>query len=278
MPRAFVYVIQNVKDGKIYVGKTISPNVRFGNHLTYARNGSSKGHLYKAIRKYGESSFTYNLIEEHQTESEALEAERFFIAYLRSIGARLYNLTEGGEGTSGYKRSPEQIQRGVENSRAGLKQAWVKPEVRARHSLARKKLWSDEKRRETQGTLTKLGMSDPGVKKKLVANGLAVWADPNSREKLLAANAKSESRKAKGDAASKRWKDPGNRKKYMASALNPVVLEAKRQASLRRWARYRRDNGLEPKLGDFELLTRSHLVPTSGEHSGIQDRVQSVMP
>jgi group I intron endonuclease len=144
MPAAFVYIIQNIKDGKIYIGKTTQPNIRFNNHLTYARNGSSKGYLYRAIRKHGESSFTYSLIEDHSTEDEALEAEKFFIAYFRSIGAKLYNSTNGGEGTSGYKYSADQIQRRIENARESLKQAWRKPSVRARHSLSRKILWEDE--------------------------------------------------------------------------------------------------------------------------------------
>jgi group I intron endonuclease len=254
---AFVYLIQNILDGKIYIGKTTRPDTRWGNHLTYARNGSTKGYLYRAIRKHGEKSFSYSLIEEHPTEQEANEAERFFIAYFRSIGAKLYNATEGGEGTSGYKPPKEQIQRRVENARKSLKQAWKRPEVRVRHGRARQKLWANSEFRARHKEATNKGVSSPEAKKRSSISAIRTWSNPDLREKLMAANACSKSRFAKGDAASKRWKDPEHRKKAMASALNPTVLEAKRQASLRRWARYRRDNGLPRKPGDAQLLGQS---------------------
>jgi group I intron endonuclease len=254
VPAAFVYIIQNVKDGKVYVGKTTQPNIRFSNHLTYARNGSSKGYLYRAIRRHGEPSFTYSLIEEYQTETEALEAEIFLIAYLRSIGAKLYNATEGGEGFSGHKLSPEKIKERVASFIPSMKKAWRKPEVRLRFSQARKKMWLSEEFRIKHKEATIAGWADPLIRKVASDNAIRTWTNQSSREKLMEANARLKSRQAKGAAASKRWKDPEHRKKAMDSAMNPVVLEAKRQASLRRWARYRRDHGLTPKPGDSKLL------------------------
>lgn len=49
------------------------------------------------MRKYGIQRHSFEVVEAHPTFEEALEAERWWITYLRSLGARVFNLTNGGE-------------------------------------------------------------------------------------------------------------------------------------------------------------------------------------
>lgn len=98
---AFIYVITNTKNGKKYVGQTINPvKQRVSCHLKDARGGSETL-LHRAMRKYGESAFKFEVLAELQ-EHELDTAERDFIKKLDCCvldgQEKGYNMTRGGEG------------------------------------------------------------------------------------------------------------------------------------------------------------------------------------
>ena len=103
----FLYLVIHNSSGKCYVGNTTNDiESRWIKHKSDARNAHGT-YFTRAIRKYGPEAFSWNVIETHNSHKELLEAEIFMIAYLRGIGADLYNLTDGGEGTAGIKVSQE---------------------------------------------------------------------------------------------------------------------------------------------------------------------------
>ena len=63
----------------------------------------------KIVNKYGKP--TVQVLADWKTEIEALEHEMLLINCFRDMGYKLANLTNGGEGTSGYKHTLEQIER-----------------------------------------------------------------------------------------------------------------------------------------------------------------------
>jgi hypothetical protein len=84
---------------------------------------------------------------EESDENCGFDAEKFWIAYFRSIGSRLLNLTIGGEGTLNFSHSEEtkkkigQSHRGkrlTDAHRAILRNRVVTPEQRARISSSLK--------------------------------------------------------------------------------------------------------------------------------------------
>lgn len=105
MPRAkernehIVYLIENVVNGKVYVGKTgLTTTRRFSQHKSNALNANLPGLLYNAIRKHGGDKFTIR--ELGRTSSEFINMlETLYIlifnANKRQVG---YNLTTGGDG------------------------------------------------------------------------------------------------------------------------------------------------------------------------------------
>jgi group I intron endonuclease len=112
----YCYKITNLKNDKVYIGKTNRPEARWREHKSSATNSKS-GRKYvcpiaSAIRKYGVENFKFEMIAAYKTEQEANKGEVYYIDLYRSninvFGKEFgYNLTEGGEGVSGMKRTPE---------------------------------------------------------------------------------------------------------------------------------------------------------------------------
>lgn len=111
-----VYVIQNSVNGKLYVGKTFSPNSRWYKHKWEAKNGSEV-YLARAIRKHGENAFTFEVLELCESEEQALEYETEWIEWLGTRAPRGYNLSNGGEGQTGYVPSAETRRKISESSK-----------------------------------------------------------------------------------------------------------------------------------------------------------------
>lgn len=96
----------NFHNGKAYIGITresLSQRVR--RHILYARQGRAFA-LSCAIRKYGECSFTAEilLVAEHK-DLNRLEIDA--IREHRCRGVVLYNMTDGGDGSLGVSVSSE---------------------------------------------------------------------------------------------------------------------------------------------------------------------------
>lgn len=91
---------------KVYIGITSQPiKKRWKNGNGYKRCPA----MNKAITKYGWENFTKEILLENTTESEAKSLETLLIKVHMSNDSRYgYNITEGGEGTKGFKLSEEQ--------------------------------------------------------------------------------------------------------------------------------------------------------------------------
>lgn len=100
----YIYQITNTVNGKIYIGKTTKTiEERFQRH-TYNANAESQTHLYRAMRKYGTEAFTVTELESgFNSEDDLNEAE---IRYISELSPH-YNMTAGGEGTSGFNHYSE---------------------------------------------------------------------------------------------------------------------------------------------------------------------------
>lgn len=91
---------------KVYIGITSQPiKKRWKNGNGYKRCPA----MNKAITKYGWENFTKEILLENTTESEAKSLETLLIKVHMSNDSKYgYNITEGGEGTKGFKLSKEQ--------------------------------------------------------------------------------------------------------------------------------------------------------------------------
>lgn len=100
---ACVYKITNLRNQKVYLGKTRDVRQRWREHTSKAHQDRRKGlsPLYSALRKYGIENFHIEVLSSHDTDQEAYEAEVEAIRIHKSNQRRYgYNLTSGGEGVT----------------------------------------------------------------------------------------------------------------------------------------------------------------------------------
>lgn len=106
-----LYIITNIATATFYVGITNDLSRRWRSHKRDCEKESLYSYdypLYRAMRKHGLSNFTFDCIDTFNSSDEMKAAEVSTIATLESLGVRLYNQGKGGEGSWGYRWTPEQ--------------------------------------------------------------------------------------------------------------------------------------------------------------------------
>ncbi len=103
----YLLIDPTTQEGR-YVGKSVNPDDRLSDHTkpSELEAHNHKNNWIKQVLSKGFEPEVY-VLETHESDEEAFAAEKFWIAYFRSIGCRLTNSTDGGEGATGAKRSEE---------------------------------------------------------------------------------------------------------------------------------------------------------------------------
>jgi len=111
MACGIIYCITNSVSGKQYVGQTVrSVKMRWQIHLQQAK-ADSPCFLHQAIRKHGAEVFKVKQVDSAETLEELNEKEVHYIEKLKTLAPDGYNLTVGGEGTSGWHHSEKTCQK-----------------------------------------------------------------------------------------------------------------------------------------------------------------------
>lgn len=144
---AYIYSLSDPRTNTIrYVGKTCYPHRRLRHHC----NDPANNHRTNWLRSLTAAGVTpeMDILEEVLPGSSWEIAERFWIAYLRFVGAPLTNSVAGGEGGSNPSTETRQKLRNAKlgrrmtetarakliASRTGMKFGPFSPERKARHS------------------------------------------------------------------------------------------------------------------------------------------------
>jgi group I intron endonuclease len=91
-----IYVITNSVNNKKYIGQSIDSDYRWKDHKRSAQNGIDYP-IYRAMRKYGIESFSFEVIESVDTQEDANLREDFWINELDTRnGDYGYNIRGGG--------------------------------------------------------------------------------------------------------------------------------------------------------------------------------------
>lgn len=114
---AGIYLITNKKTGQKYVGGTVDIERRIKEHKNKPRKNS---YVDKAIQKHGFDSFDWQVIEELPADWKIIgEREKYWVSFYNTFeDPENYNLTEGGEGISGWTHS-EKTRKKISESRIG---------------------------------------------------------------------------------------------------------------------------------------------------------------
>jgi hypothetical protein len=162
-----------------YVGKTIkSLECRLGEHLTQARNGffSHKCNWIRSMFAQGLSP-TITILE--KVKGDGCAAERKWIAYFKSYGIELTNLTDGGEGNLGWNPSPETRYRIGSANRDVV----FTPERRAKMGVKRKGIALAPEHREH----IRIALNTPEAHAKMSAAGLGAIRSDAARYNMSVA-------------------------------------------------------------------------------------------
>lgn len=205
-----IYKIENKQNGKVYIGQTKGSlkerlNNNFHGHFKRAFVENKNHPLYDAMRKYGKSGFTYEIIEE--VSNDLLdEREIYWIEFYNSHNIlKGYNLTDGGKGISGTKWSREarrkqsirmkqkmntpqvkkKLSEGVRRANAARSEEAQKMAKSHRieglkHSWSKKTPQEKEKFRES----IRKSKSSITERKRMSERMKAVWANPEFKQKM----------------------------------------------------------------------------------------------
>lgn len=114
-----IYKIENKITSDFYIGYTrkVPFELRFIQHKINSQNGQSS-HLYRAIRKYGFESFSFEVLEVGENDDFGLKiSEPLYISWL----SPKYNMTCGGDGILGFKFTEDQNKRNSERQKGKIK-------------------------------------------------------------------------------------------------------------------------------------------------------------
>lgn len=90
-----IYKITNLINQKMYIGQSVSIQERWTEHIREsnvsaeiweANKRKEQTYLHRAIRKYGSSNFSFEIIEEC-LEEELNDRERYWIAYYNTFNS-----------------------------------------------------------------------------------------------------------------------------------------------------------------------------------------------
>lgn len=106
MRKGYIYVIENIVNGKKYIGQTCNYKKRHKEHFYSLENNKHiNSHLQSAYNKYGKDNFNSYILSEVSVE-DVFEEEKKWISYYNTFKGDGYNLTIGGEGTGSGENHP----------------------------------------------------------------------------------------------------------------------------------------------------------------------------
>ena len=117
----------------IYIGKTArSLEIRLQEHLRHAET-----YFERAVKKYGIDAFEVSVVEECNNEKELNEREIYWIEKFNCKYPNGYNLTDGGEGCTGFIHSAETRAK-ISETHRGREKAPCSEETRKKISVSNK--------------------------------------------------------------------------------------------------------------------------------------------
>lgn len=107
-----IYKVENLVNGKVYIGQSIAIEKRWNKHYNAPFNPNTENYnipFYRAIRKYGLNNFNFSVLEQCK-RSDLDNREKYWINFFHSNNSEYgYNLTDGGQGSLGHFNKLDKI-------------------------------------------------------------------------------------------------------------------------------------------------------------------------
>jgi group I intron endonuclease len=191
-----IYAIENLIDGKFYVGQSADMRSRWDVHLYMLRKGTASTKLLRAWRKHGAENFRFFAVEECSVEDLTAREQAWidtFDAVKKGYNiSPLANCTRGVKHTAEARANMSKAQLEI-NSRPGAKErrvavatkAWEDPDALARKSAASKKSRNKPEAKARQSKVSKDQWADPEGRERRLDALVKWWADPDAKASRL---------------------------------------------------------------------------------------------
>lgn len=174
--KTYIYALtESINDKIRYIGKSNNPKKRYNIHTFYEKGKNYKNSWIKSLKNKGLIP-NIKIIEECD-KNNWQEREIFWINFYKNAGARLTNLTNGGDGLN--NPSEETKRKISENS----KKLWQNEEYRKKHKLERKKRYSNKEYRKKLSDIMKKTQNKPENRKKQSNTMKMLFQNPEFRKK-----------------------------------------------------------------------------------------------
>lgn len=178
-----IYIITNILNGKQYIGQTIHSDAthRWKEHQLSARTIGSYA-LSLAIRKYGVSNFTFEVIWHARTKVDLDISEISFISLFNTISPNGYNLRSGG--ARGRHSSETKLKMSITAKKlTNLQRLREQPEIELKRKANARLASGRKETRDKISLAVKTAHSRPDVKIRHLEGIKASWNRPGIKEK-----------------------------------------------------------------------------------------------
>jgi group I intron endonuclease len=154
------YIITNKQNGKAYVGITTRKIARRWYEHCYV--GNSCGQLLnKAINKYGIDAFEIQVVASAKTIPDLKELEKQLIVQYQTKVPNGYNLTDGGDGLTGYRHTEEQKKRYGDAKRGTVHSTETKQKMKDAHLGENNHFYGKSHSEETKQRISATKQANP---------------------------------------------------------------------------------------------------------------------
>lgn len=156
----FIYRTTNTSTGETYIGQHKNSH----NDSSYIGSGKL---LKKAIKTYGKTAFTKEILENCKSQDCLNSHEKYYIKREKALGKAEYNISTGGASDDRelMKKTWSNPELKMQKS-AKTTEAWQNTAKRENIKQAQKASWASEKRKKQRSELMKEKWSDPSYAKK----------------------------------------------------------------------------------------------------------------
>jgi group I intron endonuclease len=174
-----IYKFTHIDSGRCYIGQTIQdPEQRRREHISDSKNNPKEYHFHNALRKYGESAFTFEVIDTASSLEELNLLEEKYVEKFNSI-KNGFNIRQAGGNKLHSEESKERMRAAQRAAHARRREQnnGVEKHSNTRSHKGKTGLWNltDDQKEKHRELMSELNKKSFGGKTWKVIDGKRTW-------------------------------------------------------------------------------------------------------
>jgi len=249
MKESGIYCIENIANGKKYIGSSTNIKRRIIGHFYQLRKGIHPSpHLNNAFRQYGENGFRIKILILCEN-ADLFKYEQFFLNHFVTANPLFgYNICPASGSRLGLPHPPEtkrymsellrlryQDKTAREKMSDSMRKRYVNSENRIKTGEATRKAFESGELRNKLSNINKIRSGLPKERKRLSEMARKAWLNPEIRERIMNSRKKTRDIKGYSDKELKRRSEDA-KKLWLTPEWRKLVSEKISQAAKKRFA------------------------------------------